>query len=110
MTLEQVLADARGDAQVLRKRGHGRDAELIEKLCDEVSAAAEDYLRWLNEDEAMLRSGRSSAWLRGAFPEWERSGHARRDGKRRLYRQVVVPVRANVTAAAAAGRAAARAE
>ena len=108
MTLEQVLADYRGDAQVLRRRGHAHDAELIEMICDAVAAAAEDYLRWITEDEAMLRSARSRAWLRGQFAEWERQGLARRDGKRRLYRMIAVPLRANLTAAAAAGRAAAR--
>ena len=108
LTLEQVLADARGDAQVLRRRGHGRDAELIEALCDQVAGAAEDYLRWISEEDAMLRSARSTEWLRGQFPEWERAGHARRVNGKRQYRQVIVPMRANVTAAAAAGRAAAR--
>lgn len=106
--LEQVLADWRGDAQVLRRRGHEHDAVLIERICDEVAHAAEEYLRWVSEEDAMLRSARSRAWLRSQFPDWERLGHARRDGKRRRYRLLVVPARANLTAAAAAGREAAR--
>ena len=107
MTLEQVLADWRGDAQVLRRRGHSHDAETIERICDDVATAAEDYLRFVAEDDAMLRSGRGQAWFRRQFPEWERMGHARRDGRRRLYRVCVVPQRANVIAAREAGRQAA---
>ena len=104
--LEQVLADARGDAAVLRRAGHAADAELIERICHEVARAAEDYLRWLTEEDAALRSGRSLTWIRSRFSEWEREGHARREGRRRMYRQVVIPQRANPTAAREAGRAA----
>lgn len=108
-SLEQVLADWREDAQILRKHGHGREAEQLERFSIDVARAAEDYLRWVSEEDAMLRSSKSREWLRSQFPEWERMGHARREGKRRCYRLLVIPVRANLTAAAAAGREAARA-
>jgi len=104
--LEQVLADARERAAILKHEGHPVQARSIEDFADRVASAAEDYLRWLSEDDAALRSGRSASWLRSRFAEWERQGHARRDGRRRLYRQVVVPQRANPTAAREAGRAA----
>ena len=102
-TLEQVLADWRGDAQVLRRQGHEREAAGLERCAGEVVAAAEDYLMWLTEEEAMLRSGRSVAWLRAHFPEWERAGHTRREGRRRWYRMLLVPQRANVVTAREAG-------
>lgn len=108
MTLEQVLADYRGDAAVLRRRGHAKDAELIERLCDAVADAAEDFLTWLSEDDAMLRSGRSRAWLRAQFADWSRGGNARKDGARRVYRQAVIPQRANALSAREAGREAGR--
>ena len=104
MTLEEVLADVREDAKVLERAGHVRDAQLLGGLADRVAAAAADYLVWLTESEARLRSGRTIAWLRGRFPEWERQGHARLDGRRRLYRTLIVPTRANTAAAYAAGR------
>ncbi len=107
--LEQVLADWREDAQILRKHGHVREAGQIEQLSRDVAEAVEEYLKWVSEEDAMLRSARSREWLRSQFPDWERMGHARRDGKRRCYRLLVIPVRANLTAAAAAGREAARA-
>jgi len=106
-TLEQLLADWRGDAQVLRRRGHHREADQIERFAEAVARAAEDYLRWLSEDEALLRSGRSLGWLRLLFSEWQRAGHARRDGRARWYRMLVIPQRANTLAARAAGQRAA---
>jgi hypothetical protein len=45
MTLEQLLADWRGDAQVLRRRGYDRDAGQMERFAEAVAWAAEDYLR-----------------------------------------------------------------
>lgn len=109
--LEQVLADWREEAKILRRRGVARLGRVIEQLCDDVAEAqgVEEHLRFISEESAMLRSGRSRAWLRGQFPEWERLHHARRDGKRRLYRMSVIPPRANLAAAAAAGREAAHA-
>ncbi len=102
-TLEQLLADWRGDAQALRRRGHDREADQMERSAEAVSRAAEDYLRWLSEDDALLRSGRSHGWLRSQFPDWERAGHARREGRKRWYRMLVIPQRANTLAARAAG-------
>ena len=102
--LAEVIATAREDAKILDRAGHARDAQLIFRLMDQVEHAAADYLEWLNEREAHLRSGRSFAWLRSRFPEWERQGHAKRDGRRRMYRTLIVPTRANTAAAYAAGR------
>jgi hypothetical protein len=104
VTLEQVLADAREDAQALRRHGHKHDAELIEALCDKVTAAAYDFLNWLTEGEARLRSGHSVEYLRARFPAWLEQGLARWDGRKRQYRAVVVPQRGNREAAREAGR------
>ena len=106
--LEQVLADIRGDAAVLRRNGHQRDADVREKLAEEVAEAAHEYLTWTSESEAMLRSGKSQEWLRARFPGWEEQGHAKREGRERRYRMLIVPRRANVEAAFEAGREAAR--
>lgn len=95
MTLDQVIADWRGDAAVLRRRGNEHDAELIEQMCREVADASEDFTRWLNEGDAYLRSGHGPEWLRARFPMWEREGHARMNGRKREYRQVVIPRRAD---------------
>lgn len=106
-TLEQVLADWREDAQVLRKHGNSQIADSIDSLCDAVSDSAEDYITWLSETEARMRSNRSGEWLRRRFPEWAAQGHARLNGRRREYRQVVIPQRGHISAVAEEGRRAA---
>lgn len=58
-TLEQVLADCRGEAAVLRANGHGAQAASMDAVCDRVREAMRDYLDWLSEDEARLMSGRT---------------------------------------------------
>jgi hypothetical protein len=104
-SLEQVLADRRGDAAVLRANGHPHDAELIEKLCAEVAEAAHEFVTRLSEGEAMLRSGRARPWLRARFPEWEAEGNAWRGARgERTYRMLVIPRRANVERAYEEGR------
>ena len=107
MTLEQVLADARGDAAVLRKHGQEAVATAIEGLAAAVAASAEEWLVFLSETDAHIRSGLSVKWLRGQFSRWEREGHARVIGNDRQYRACIIPRRARVTAAAARGRQAA---
>lgn len=103
--LEQVLADERGQAQVLRHNGHAHDADLIERVCDRVSSAAEDYLRFLEESDAQLRSNRSTDWLRSQFPKWEQQGNAKKVAGRRYYRMLVIPQRVNLSAAREEGKA-----
>ncbi len=108
MTLEDVLADYRGQAQVLRHRGHRAEADTIEEFADAVAKSARDYIDWLTEDEAALASGKSVLWFRHRFREWEDGGLARRDGEgrraRRLYRRLIVPRRPNITSAYQMGR------
>ncbi len=109
-TLEQILADWSEDAQVLRRRGHRHDAELMEQFVHDIKRAAEPFLVWLSEKDAQIRSGRSLRWLRSQFPDWETEGHARRRNGRREYRMVVVPRRVKVTSLRADARRTARQE
>jgi len=55
----------------------------------------------------MIQSGRSRQWLRGRFPGWLADGHARARGHERLYRAIIVPRRAQASAAYEAGKRAA---
>jgi hypothetical protein len=104
MTLEQVLADTRGEAAVLRRAGHAHDAALMERVCAAVSEAAEDYLTWLSETDAKLRSGHADPWFRARRVQWQADGHARKHGRDWHYRALIIPRRANVLAAYEAGR------
>lgn len=102
-TLEEVLADARGDAAIYRRRGDLRIAEIMERLADEIAQSLEDYSRWLSEDEAMLKSGHRRPWLRARRAEWLQAGNARVVGRRWFYRAMIVPQRGNASAAYEAG-------
>jgi len=108
MTLEQVLADAREDANRLRLHGHREQAESLSRLCDAVAKAAEDYLQWLSEAEACLRSGWSKKSILRRFHALEREGLARRKGRHREYRAIAIAADANLIMARHAGREAAR--
>ncbi len=77
--IEQMIADLREDANVLRRTGHTHDAATYDRILDNLVATTEleEVLTWLSEEDAMLRSGRGKAWLRSRFAEWERRGHAK---------------------------------
>lgn len=102
--LEQVLADARGEAAVLRHNGHTVQAASIERVVDAVAESMAAFLEILSESEAQLRSGWSVERLRGRFAEWEARGLAMLDerGKRR-YRAIVLPLSATDLQAKLAG-------
>ena len=102
--LETVLADWREKASTLRSVKHQHDAELIDAICDEVARAAEDYMRFISEADAMLRSGKSADWLRARFVEWEQQGHGEIRKRVRYYRALVIPRRPDLEAAREAGR------
>lgn len=102
--LSQVLADALGDAAVLRRSGHVPQADTIERLVAEVRRAAEDFLTFVAERDAKLASGRSVEWLRCKFREWEPQGHAKMIDGVRYYRLIILPRRANLVEARQAGR------
>jgi hypothetical protein len=108
MSLEQVLAEWEGKAAVLASTRHAHDAELIEQVCQSVRASAQDYLTWLSEPEAKLYSGHAVEWLRARFSVWEAQGLATRDGRRRRYRLIALPRRANLDRARRQAREATR--
>lgn len=103
-SLEQTLADARGEAAVLRHNGHTVQASSVERVCDAVADSMAAFLEVLSESEAQLRSGWSVARLRGRFAEWESRGLAMLDdrGKRR-YRAIVLPAQMEDAQAKVAG-------
>ena len=102
--LNEILTDARGDAQRLRILGGREFADYLTDLCDKIAEATEDYRTFLSEKEAMLQSARSKSYFRQRYPEWESEGNARKNAKgEREYRQIIVPRRANISAAREAG-------
>lgn len=102
-TPEQVVADWRGDAAVLRSRGHVRDADLLETCADDIWRALAGFLEWLSEPDARLKSGRSQQYFRDHFTEWHALGLAELRGRTRYFRSVIVPQRSHISAARLAG-------
>jgi hypothetical protein len=99
-TLEQVIADAREEAQILRSHGHATQAHSIEALCEKVAGSMRSFLTIMSENEAKLRSGWTTERLRSRFAEWESRGLAMLDAKgRRVYREITVPARTQDDAA-----------
>ncbi len=103
-SLDQVLADERGKAAVLHAYGQPQIAALILALCDRVAAAAESYLRFCAESEAMLRTGKARGWLRARRDAWAAAGHARKVGGTWEYRECVLPEHTPASIAREAGR------
>ena len=106
--LNQVLTDAREQAQVLRYHGHQAQARVLEEFADRVAESAAEFLVWVSEPEAQLYTGRSVEYLRGRFAGWEARGLARREKRQRYYRRIILEHRGNAEAARAAGQRAAR--
>ncbi|MBA3854646.1 MAG: hypothetical protein C0503_09530 [Gemmatimonas sp.] len=88
--LEVVIGDFREEAAALRRNGHTLQAISLERCLDEVSVAARDFLDWISEGEAMLRSGRGLDYLRARRATWEEDGLAKKVGRRWWYRRCVI--------------------
>lgn len=111
MDLAQVIADAREEVAVLRRAGHGQQADYVDALLDNMHAAAEDYITWLSESAAVLKSGLSVKTLHRRWRELLDSENARFNVKgEREYRSCAIPNRPDVAAAREAGRAVAAGE
>jgi hypothetical protein len=95
--LSQVLADARGEAAVLRANRASFSVERVEEFCERVDEAARDYIRWISESDAMIKSGLSGRTLRRRFRELLECGLARYDAEgEREYRACAIPPRASI--------------
>lgn len=103
-TLEQVIADAREELEIVKRAGHKEQAEYIDQLLNRIVAAAEDYLKWISEPDAILKSGLAERTLRRRFRELLECGLARYNGREREYRAIAVPPRPQILAARERGR------
>jgi hypothetical protein len=94
-TPEEVIGSLREDATVARRLGHEHDARLLEGAADRFAASLAEYLTWISEADARIRSGHLAAWFRVRFPDWERQGLARWNPKRpreRQFRAIIIPL------------------
>lgn len=102
--LNQVLADAREKSAVLGHTGSSTvSSQFLDDLLEQIRDAAEDYLTWLSEDKAYLKSGLSYRTLRRRFRELLDCGLARYSAQgHREYRSCAIPPRPDVASAKAA--------
>lgn len=85
------MANARREAAIIRRSGNTGQADYVEQLLDRLSRAAEDYVTWLNESAAILKSGLAERTLRRRFRELLDCGLARYNEKgEREYRAIAV--------------------
>lgn len=107
LEVADVLAEIREDALVLRRRGHPRDAEMLEGVADRMSRAASDLLTWWSEEDAAAASGWSIAKVRRHARLFVHTGHVRYERRRCFLRAAIVPRALPPSIARASGRASA---
>jgi hypothetical protein len=68
--LETVIADGYEEAATLRRNGYVAEADARVRMLKDIENATVDFRTFRTEDEAALRSGKSTAWFRARFPQW----------------------------------------
>lgn len=107
--LATAIADMRAESDTLARAHASVPPERLREWAHLIERAAEDYLTFISEGEASIRSGRSEATIRSRYDALAREGHARTVSGRRQYREMMIPRRAQIDEAAQRGREAARA-
>lgn len=102
--LGQVLIDRREEVAMLARAGASVQSDYLDALLDEIKAAAKEYVTWLCESDAMLKSGLSERTLRRRFREMLDCGTARWGKTGREFLACCIPYRPDVDAARARGR------
>lgn len=102
--LSQLLIDKREEVAMLARAHASVQPEYLTELLDEFKAASEDFITWLSESDAMLKSGLSERTLRRRFREMLECGTARWGKTGREFLSKCIPPRPDVAAAHARGR------
>lgn len=93
--LAQVIADWRGEAAVLRRRGDERAAKMLEQCAGEAATVADEYTLWLSESEAALRAGWSGDQVRRHARKFVETPHVVVERRRYRLRACIVPRRSH---------------
>jgi hypothetical protein len=93
--LADVLADWRGEAAVLRRRGDERAAKLLEQCASEAAIVSDEFTMWLSETDAALRAGWSTDQVRRHARKFLESGHVAYERRAYRLRACIVPRRAH---------------
>lgn len=104
--LRQIVADLREEATVLTRAHQPEEAAYRSELARRLANAGEDLWTFIEETDAVLKSGLQPRTLRSRFRWLKQCGLARYGQRRqRQYLAVAVPQRADTAAAYEAGRA-----
>jgi hypothetical protein len=106
--IARVLEAWSETAEVLRRNGAPEMAKVRERMAEEVAAAEPDAVRWISEEQAMLRTGWTLTKVRRHAAQYRHSGHARRVKGKWSMLAIVVPQRVPASVLAAADRRAAQ--
>lgn len=96
LELYQVLADWRGEAAILRRRGDARVADVLEQCAAEVGGIAEEYTVWMTEEAAARRSGWTLSKVRRHALAFLHTPHVKSEKRAYLLRACIVPRRAHL--------------
>jgi hypothetical protein len=91
--LGQIIADWRGDAAVLRRRGDERMAQALEQCADQAAEVADEFTAWLSVDEATRRSGWAHAKIVRHARLYLQTPHVRVEKRAYFLRACIVPRR-----------------
>lgn len=94
--LLQVIADWRGDAAVLRKRGDDRTARVLEQCAEQAADVADEFTTFLSVEDAMRRSGWAHAKVVRHARLYLHTPHVRVVKRSYLLRACIVPRRQHV--------------
>lgn len=93
LDLAAILGTMDEDAVVYARNGDLSRAAALRDRATEIRVAAADFLTWLSEDDAALRSGETPGRMRSLAVRYLASGHARRVNRKFLLRACIVPRR-----------------
>lgn len=103
MDLSQLITDKREEVAMLERAHASVQPEYLTDLLDQFKAASEDFITWLSESDAMLKSGLSERTLRRRYREMLDCGTARWGKTGREYMAKCIPNDPDVIAARARG-------
>jgi hypothetical protein len=103
--LRQIIADLREEATILTRAHRPEEATYRKELATRLANAGEDLWTYIDEPDAMLKSGLQARTLRARFRWLKECGLARYGPRRqRQYLAVAIPQRADTSAEYEAGR------
>lgn len=91
--LAAILGEMDADAATYERHGDTARAAALRERATEIREACAEFLQWLTEQEAELRSGQSRVAVRRLALAHLASGHARMEHRRYYLRACIVPVR-----------------